>query len=203
MSQIDLSKLFWSKCRAKVLEKFFIDFATWIESNYYMRALARDIWEQVNSVKRELDNLENIGLLKSFMQDKKKLFSINPNFIFCEDLKNLFLRNYNPLEPLTDYLKKEKHLELIIIDSNLSDRLFWKSNNIVDIFLIWRIDKIAFWEFLERIFFNQKIKFAIIENKDFYSRLEYNDKLIFDILNHKTNIILKDDIWISKYLKDA
>lgn len=203
MTQIDLSKLFWSKCRAKVLEKFFIDFAIWLESNYYMRALARDIWEQVNSVKRELDNLENIGLLKSVTQEKKKIFNINPSFIFCEDLKNLFLRNYNPIEPLIEFLKKEKHLELIIIDWNLSNRLFWKSNNIVDIFLIWRIDKIAFGEFLERIFFNQKIKFAIIENKDFYSRLEYNDKLIFDILNHESNIILKDEIWISKYIKNA
>jgi hypothetical protein len=93
------------------------------------------------------------------------------------------------------------NLELIILSSTLQNRLFEKTSNIVDIFLIWDIDKTVFNDYLSKAFFNKKIKYAIITKQDFYTRLEYNDKLIFDILNQETNIILKDNIWASNYIK--
>ena len=47
------------------------------------------------------------------------------------------------------------------------------------------MDKIAFTEFLAKTFFNRKIKYAIITKEDFQKRLEYNDKLIFNIMKQK------------------
>jgi len=56
------------------------------------------------------------------------------------------------------------------------------------------MDKIAFNEFLAKTFFNRKIKYAIITKDDFQKRLEYNDKLIFNIMKQKGNLFLKDTI---------
>lgn len=58
--KFDLSKIFGSKCRAKILEKFFLDYAVGDNIGFHMRALARDLDEQINSVKREMDNLEDL-----------------------------------------------------------------------------------------------------------------------------------------------
>jgi len=58
--KIDLSKIFGSKCRAKILEKFFLDYFAGKNEGFHMREIARDLDEQINSIKRELDNLESL-----------------------------------------------------------------------------------------------------------------------------------------------
>ncbi|MDQ7009399.1 MAG: hypothetical protein Q9M94_03860, partial [Candidatus Gracilibacteria bacterium] len=70
--------------------------------------------------------------------------------------------------------------------------------SILDIFLIGEIDRIEFTEFLSGVFYNRKVKYAIISVEDFYNRLEYGDKLISNILNESGNILLKDNLGIKK-----
>ena len=64
------------------------------------------------------------------------------------------------------------------------------------------MDKISFNDFLAKTFFNRKIKYAIITKDDFQKRLEYNDKLIFNIIKQNGNIFLKDEIWVEKIEKN-
>lgn len=56
-----LGKLFGSNARVKILKLFLLN----PERKYYIRQLARDLDLQVNSVRRELENLKSIGLLIS------------------------------------------------------------------------------------------------------------------------------------------
>lgn len=42
-----------------------------------MRELSRDLDEQINSIRRELINLEELGILKSKTADNKKIYTIN------------------------------------------------------------------------------------------------------------------------------
>jgi DNA-binding transcriptional regulator YhcF (GntR family) len=58
-----LDKLFGSKARVKILKIFLLHSG----KKFYIRQLARDLKLQVNSVRRELDNLEQFGLLVSKM----------------------------------------------------------------------------------------------------------------------------------------
>jgi hypothetical protein len=104
MEGFDLMKIFGSKCRTKILEKFFLDYASANDELYHMRGIARDIDEQINSVKRELDNLETLGILSSKTENKKRYFSLNTDFFLAEEFKSIFLKNYNPLDSLQSYL---------------------------------------------------------------------------------------------------
>lgn len=200
MKNLDLTKLFWSKTRTKILEKFFLEYESWNNDWFHMRALSRDLEEQINSIKRELDSLEELNILKSKEESKKKFFFVNKNFILLEEFKSIFLKTYNPNETIKKFFKTQEFLDLVIINEELSKRLTWNTNNIVDIFLIWEMDKILFNNFLAKTFFNRKIKYAIITRSDFQKRLEYNDKLIFNIIKQKWNMFLKDNIWIDKYI---
>jgi len=167
-----------------------------------MRALARDLDEQINSIKRELYNLKELWILKSKEDLKKKIFFINKNFFLLDEFKRIFLKSFNPTDNLKKFFKNQKNLELIIINDQLTNRLTWNTNNIVDIFLIWEIDKVWFNNFLAKTFFNKKIKYAIITKDDFYNRLDYNDKLIFNILLQKGNLFLRDNLKIEETLKE-
>lgn len=198
MRNFDLSKIFWSKCRAKLLEKFFLEFEWWNNDGFHMRLLSRELDEQINSVKRELDNLTELWILRSRLELKKKIFYINPNFDLIMEFIEIFLKTYSPLEKVKSYFKNQGLLELIIVNESIKTKLTdaWKS--ILDIFMIWEIDKDDFKEFLEKTFYWRKIKYAIISTEDFYKRLEYWDKLIKNILSENWNIYLRDNLKIKE-----
>lgn len=198
--KLDLSKIFWSNCRAKILEKFLLEYESWYNEGFHMRAISRDLWEQINSVKRELDNLHNLGVLKFRLELRKKIFSLNENFILLKEFKQIFLLTYNPIEKVKSYYKTKQLLELVVVNESIKTKLVKEWKNILDIFMIWEIDKDDFNKFLSSIFFSKKVKYAIISTEDFYNRLNYGDKLIKNILNEKGNIFIKDNLKIQEKL---
>ena len=201
MKNIDLTKLFGSKCRYKILEKYFLEYETWNNEWFHMRAIARETWEQINSVKRELDNLYNLWLFKYKLEAKKKIYFLNTNFELFDELKILFVKAYNPLESVKKFFLKQKWLDVVILNENLRSKMLDSWKTILDIFLIWDIDKNELNNFLWSTFYNKKIKFAIISKEDFKNRVEYWDKLISNILNQQWNIYLVDNLDIRSSFK--
>lgn len=201
MKKIDLEKIFWSKCRKKILEKFLLEYESGNLEGFYMRELSRELDEQINSIKRELDSLAEMWILKPKLITKKKVFYLNKNFFLLDEFKSIFVKNFDPIPKLKAYFKGTRNLELVMINSSLQNRLLEGSNNVVDILIIWEIDKLDFGETLAKIFFDRKIKYATLSREDFYKRLEFNDKLILDILSQEWNILLKDNFWVDQILK--
>lgn len=190
-----LSKLFGSNCRAKILEKFFIEHSVSGDTTgIFIRELCRDIDEQINSVRRELMNLESLGILKSREENKKKFYNINRNCTIYDELSEIFIKTYNPLEPLKEFFKGKRNLSLVTIADSIKQITDTKSNNIVDIFIIGELDKIEFNNFLEKTFFRRKVKYAVMSEEDFVQRLEYDDKLVLSILSQKNISFLRDTL---------
>lgn len=200
MKSLEISKIFWSKCRTKLLEKFFLEYESGNNKWFHMRALSRELEEQINSIKRELDNLSELWLLKHRTELKKKIFFINPNFILLDEFIWVFLKVYNPMNKVKEYFKTKDDLELIIVNDSVKFKLLKPGKSILDIFLIWDIDKDEFNAFLASVFYGRKIKYAIISTEDFYHRLEFWDKLIKNILTEPGNIFLIDNLKIKQKL---
>lgn len=201
MKNLDLSKIFGSNCRTKILEKFLLENQSWNNKWYHMRLLSRDLDEQINSIKRELDNLTELWVLKYREELRKKIFFVNKNFPYVEEFTEIFLKNYNPINKIKDYFKNQLDLEVVIVNKAIENKLIQETKTLLDIFLIWEIDRVEFAEFLSGVFFNRKVKYAIISVEDFYHRLEYWDKLISNILSEPWNLLLKDNLWIKNKIK--
>ena len=101
-----------------------------------MRALARELDEQINSVKRELDNLSELGLLKHKTELKKKIFYLNTSFILLDEFIGVFIKVYNPMDKVKEYFKNKTDLELVIINESVKYKLLKPGKSILDIFLI-------------------------------------------------------------------
>ena len=198
MGNIDLSKIFWSKCRWKILEKFFLEYESWNNEWFHMRALSRDLGDQINSIKRELDNLSEIWILKYKTKLKKKIFYVNSSFFLLKEFIDIFLLSYNPFDKIKKFFKNKNDLELVIVNEVVKKKLINSWKVILDIFLIWKIDKDEFNDFLADTFYWRKIKYAIISTEDFFKRLDYWDKLIKNILAENGNIYLKDNLKIKE-----
>ena len=198
MKHIDLSKIFWSNCRTKILEKFLLENESWNNLWYHMRLLSRDLDEQINSIKRELDNLTELWILRFREELRKKIFYVNPNFPFLEEFTQIFLKNYNPISKIKTYLKSKDSLEVAIINKAIETKLIKETKSLLDIFLIGEIDRQEFANFLAGVFYNRKVKYAIITAEDYYNRLEYWDKLIYNIVQEPWNIIIKDNLGVKE-----
>ena len=198
---MDLSKLFGSRSRVKLLEKFVIeDIVSRSTNGFFIRELCRDLDEQINAVRRELINLESLGLLKSYDENKKKFYMLNKNSELYPEISEMFLKAYDVLTPLKEFFKGRKTLDLVTISENILDFRNETTNNIVDIFIIGTLDRFEFNTFLEKVFFGKKIKYAIMSLDDFTNRLEYNDKLVLSILSQKGNRFLRDRLNIQEEL---
>ncbi|MBP5204992.1 transcriptional regulator [Candidatus Saccharibacteria bacterium] len=81
-----LEKLFGSKTRTKLLALFFEN----TDKSFYVREITRVIEEQINSVRRELINLEGIGIVKNETFDNKIYYSANLKHPFSHALSEMF-----------------------------------------------------------------------------------------------------------------
>lgn len=79
-------KLFGSKTRAKLLQLFFEN----PTKSFYVREMTRVIDEQINSVRRELLNLESIGVIKNETFDNKVYYAANSKHPFYRPLIEIF-----------------------------------------------------------------------------------------------------------------
>jgi DNA-binding transcriptional regulator YhcF (GntR family) len=95
-----LEKIFGSKARVKILKAFLMK----PDEKFYIRQLARDLKLQVNSVRRELINLEDFGLLYSDTNTKSASLSSDKLNLDKND-------NKGELENSKDEVSQEKEVK--------------------------------------------------------------------------------------------
>jgi len=183
-----LKKLFTSKVRVKLLSLFLLN----QDKEFFIRELTRKLDEQINSVRRELDNLKKIGLLQSKMKNRKKYYTVNPNFILLNELRSIVTKAQNSNDDLIKTINKLGKIELLVLSG-----VFLNKNTDSDLLLVGQIDKDQFEEVLEEKL-DQAIRFALMSKDDFLYRLKCNDKFITSLIDDTENIVAINKL--SKYI---
>lgn len=94
-----LEKLFTSKNRIKILRFLFFE-----TEETHLREIARKLKISPSAVKRELENLEKIGLIKK----QKNKIKLNKKNNIAEDLKNIFIKTDYIVYPIKEVLKDKR-----------------------------------------------------------------------------------------------
>ena len=81
-----IEQLFGSKTRVKLLQLFYSN----PNRSFYVREITRKIDEQINSVRRELSNLLNIGIITSDNTNNKVYYEVNQKFEYFKPLQQNF-----------------------------------------------------------------------------------------------------------------
>lgn len=177
-----LKPLFSSNARVKLLNVFLLN----PDEEFFIRELTRKLDEQINSVRRELDNLKKIGLLKSRVRNRKKYFYVNKEFLIYNELRDIFLKASSNDEQMGRAIAKMGEVYFLL----LSGKFIGKITN-VDLLLVGEVDKKKLQKYLDEKMEGKKdIKFTIISKKDFLYRLECNDKFVKDILTAEGNMVI-------------
>ena len=97
MSTNLLSPLITSKTRLKLLLRFFMSQG----SSGYLQGLSRELDENTNSIRLELNRLEDAGMLSSERNGRRKLYSVNTTHPLSLDLINM-IRKFTGIDALVE-----------------------------------------------------------------------------------------------------
>lgn len=78
-----------SRVRVKVMELFF----THPDGIYYVREITREIKEEINAVRRELDRMTQTGLLRSESRGNRLYYNLNPRYFFYPELQQMVAKS--------------------------------------------------------------------------------------------------------------
>ena len=175
-------KLFGSKTRAKLLKLFFEN----PEKSFYVREMTRVIDEQINSVRRELLNLESIGVIKNETFDNKVYYSANSKHPFCRPLVEIFGKRIDSLysqdikettweeycRPVKNYLKG------LVVTNRLPGQ------DGIDLLIIGndKTKKLTRWAEVVEKKQGKPINYVILSPDDFTYRKSVHDRFISDVL---------------------
>lgn len=186
-------KLFGSKTRAKLLQLFFEN----PEKSFYVREMTRVIEEQINSVRRELNNLEGIGVIKSETFDNKIYYSANSKHPFTRPLTEIFSKKVSAsrgpeakVSTWDDYIRPVKHyLKGLVVTNRLPGQ------DGIDLLVIGndRTKKLTRWAEVVEKKLGKPINYVIMSTDDFTYRKNVKDRFITEVFEMEISEIIDPD----------
>lgn len=211
-----LSKLFGSHSRVKILKAFLFH----PEERYYIRQLSRDLSLQVNSIRRELENLEDFGLLvsesgkeveegvekgsfskSSADKQEKKFFRVNKSFPLFEDIKNLIVKSQLlHKDDFTKDLLKAGSIKLLMLTGVFVNDF----NSSTDVLIVGKVNKDKLLKIISDLEkeLGREVNFTLLTAVEFKYRRDIADIFLYDILE-KEKIVIIDEIginWVFKFV---
>lgn len=185
-----LEKLFGSKTRAKLLKLFFES----PEKSFYVREMTRVIDEQINSVRRELLNLESIGIIKNETYDNKIYYSANNKHPYTHPLNEIFTKRFDATREKDvhettweEYCRPVKnYLKGLIVTNRLPGQ------DGVDLLIIGndKTKKLTRWAEVIEKKQGKPINYVIMTPEDFSYRKSVRDRFIEDVFEMEISEII-------------
>ena len=194
-----LEKLFGSKTRTKLLALFFEN----PERSFYVREITRVIGEQINSVRRELLNLDSIGIIKNETYDNKVYYSANTRHPFCRPLMDMFSRK---LDVMTDNEVRQSSWDEYIRPVRNYLKALLVTNRVpgeegIDMLVIGddRTKKLTHWAEVIEKKQGRPLNYVILSADDFLYRRSVRDRFIVEVLDMDISELIDPD----KIIKEA
>ncbi len=191
-------QLFGSKTRVKLLSLFYNN----PDRPFYVREITRKIEEQINSVRRELQNLLNIGIVRSVSQSNRLYYEINSKYKFHKELQSIFQRIPAKSKAIKQTKEEDQILKNIQKAGNvrmafLTGAFVRGSNQQIDIFIIGDMNKSQLAKIVGELEkeMNRELNYSALTVEDFDYRRNLNDRFLTGILD-ENKIILADKIGV-------
>ncbi|MFA4890750.1 MAG: hypothetical protein WC604_00100 [Candidatus Gracilibacteria bacterium] len=176
-----LKRLFTSNTRIKLLKIFLLN----PNEEHYIRQLTRDLDEQINSIRRELDNLKRTGLLRSKMKFRKKYYYVNQNFIFFNELRSIIQKSESAITEIAKKIESFGDIKILVFSG-----IFIDKETAVDLLIVGTIDREKLTDYLNnQLPLKRPVKFTVMSAEDFTYRIKCKDKFVSDIVKDPDNII--------------
>lgn len=188
-----LEKLFGSKTRTKLLNLFFEN----PEKSYYVREITRVIDEQINSVRRELLNLDSIGIIKNETYDNKVYYSANMKHPLSHALSEMFSTKVDAVKDKDirrsgwdEYVRPVKnYLRALVVTNRVP------GEEGIDLLIVGndKTKKLTHWAEIVEKKQGKPLNYVIMSLEDFSYRKSVRDRFIAEVLEMDISEIYDPD----------
>lgn len=187
-----VEQLFGSKTRVKLLQLFYSN----PNRSFYVREITRKIDEQINSVRRELANLLNVGIITSDNTDNKLYYEVNQKYEFFEPLQQIFgggKRRTKKTETVEaneeqDEFKNLGHVELLVYTGQ-----FTRDESAgVDMLIVGDVNRNAVQKYVTELETKEgkDIRYSVMNRSDFEYRKTIKDRFVSQLMSAKKQVLV-------------
>ncbi len=206
---LDLTLLFGSLTRVKLLALMLQDY----HKSYYVRELTRLLNLQINAIRRELDNLTALNILKidegakkhkdlkdlfegkplvaeKLSSTEKKYYKINEDCMFLDDLKNLFMKakvfaKNNVFNNLEEY--SEGIVFAVLLGKFVNDR-----ESSIDLLIVGDVPPRKLEKLVKELEkqIGEEINYSMMKEEEFMYRQQIVDKFLYKILENNKIVLI-------------
>lgn len=193
-----IEQLFGSKTRVKLLQLFYSN----PNRSFYVREITRKIDEQINSVRRELANLLNAGLITSDSNNNKVYYEVDQKYEFFAPLQEIFGGASKPkrsgktsvsqaaelpADEATD-LKALGNVEI----AALMGQFTRDESSGIDVLIVGNVNQHALTKYVTELEKQEgkELRYTAFSLDDFTYRLQIKDRFMSNVLRSKKQILI-------------
>lgn len=192
-----IDQLFGSKTRVKLLGLFYSN----PNRSFYVREITRKIDEQINSVRRELANLLNAGIIVSETTNNKLYYEVNQEYEFYSPLSEIFGDNKSSNKKKSstasaspgDDLKVLGNVELAILTGQFTR----DESSGIDLLVIGNVNENQVAKYVAELESKEgkEIRYVILSLQEYEYRRDIKDRFIISVIESKKQVLIdKNDI---------
>lgn len=182
-----LDKLFISKVRVKLLDLF----SRKPDLSLHIRGLVRELDEEINAVRRELNNLEDAGVLKSEKKGNKLMYSVDDSCPIISELKSMFRKDDPIIRKIAKAIGEISNISIVILTNSYITGKY-EDHMDIDMLIVGQpdVDKVTskISELEKDI--SKTLKTSIVKDDEFDFRKKKNDPFIKKILQNDKILVV-------------
>jgi hypothetical protein len=189
-----IEQLFGSKTRVKLLQLFYGN----PNRSFYVREITRKIDEQINSVRRELANLQSVGIINSDNTNNRVYYEVDQKFAFYAPLLEIFGARKTPakskkaavaIEP--DEAAELKGLGNIELAA-LTGQFTRDETSGIDLIIVGNVNQRALQKYVAELEEQEgkELRYSVMSTPDFQYRKQIKDRFVSNILRSKKQVLV-------------
>jgi DNA-binding transcriptional ArsR family regulator len=188
-----LRKIFVSGSRLKLLKILFYFPA----ETYYIRQLVRLTGEEINSVRRELENLREAGVLTSEKRANKIFYQVNSRYRFFQEFLSIVLKTEGLGKEIMQNRQRLGQIKFVAFSFDFARNLPRKDNESdrVDFLIIGSVvlPELGALVRKEEEKRGREINYTVIDEADFRFRKQNRDPFLINFLLEGKVMIIGDE----------
>lgn len=180
-----LEQLFGSRTRVKLLRLFL----THAGEQFFVRELTRKVDERINSVRRELANLERLSIVETVAKNRKRFYQLNTKCMLYPELKALILKARLAVEEdLMKKLRKSGRITYMVLTGIFTG----VDEAQTDVLIVGRVNRSSLKGIMRKLQknFDAEIRFTVMSPSEFAYRRDITDRFLYGILENKKVVLV-------------
>lgn len=176
-----------SRTRVNLLTLFLLN----PDSAYYVREIVRITGDNINSVRRELSNLESFGLLVGEKRGVQQYYLVNKEFFLYPELQRMIIKSVGVAGVIRENLRSLGEIRCAFIYGSFAKGSAGSKSDI-DLFLIGDVDEetlIVLISECEQIVLRE-INYTLMIPSEFTKRRENHDPFVTHVLNEEKIVLI-------------